>query len=94
MNFEKYERFLNEWRKAKEENNKRIAEKFAECEEWVASHLINCGVVWTNHEMELQEQRFLVWKDLGGMNTAHNYLTLADCGIAPLELLQLPEYQY
>lgn len=91
MNFNE---FMDEWKKTKAENDRRTAEKFAECKRWVESHLFNCGVVWTNHEKDLQEQRFLIWCDLGGMNISHNYLNLTDCEIAPLELLPLPEHQY
>lgn len=91
MNFEKYEKFIIEWRKVKEENDRRTAEKFAECEKWVNSHLLNSGMVWTKHDEILQEQRFLIWTDCG--NITHKFLMFADCGIAPLELLPFPEYQ-
>lgn len=90
MNFEKLEKFMSEWRKVKAENDRRTAEKFAECEKWVDSNLSNSGIVWTNHEKDLQMQRFLIWTDCG--NITHKFISFIDCGIKPLELLPLPEY--
>ncbi len=90
MDYKEYEKYINERMKIKAENERRIKEKFSECEKWVADNLINCGCVFTRHEENLKKQGFMIWQDNGTIS--HKWLTLKECGIAPLELLPYPEY--
>ena len=50
----------------------------------------DCGCVFTKHDENLKKQGFLIWQDNG--NISHKWLTLKECGIAPLDLLPYPEY--
>ena len=60
MDYKKYEKYINERMRIKAENERRIKEKFSECEKWVADNLIDCGCVFTNHADNLQKQGFKI----------------------------------
>ena len=91
MDFEKYEKYMNARAAVRKENERRIAEKFSECEKYVVENYISCGCVFTKHDENLKKQGFLIWQDNGTIS--HKWLTLKECGIAPLELLPYPEYK-
>ena len=44
MDYKEYEKYINERMRIKAENERRIKEKFSECEKWVADNLIDCGI--------------------------------------------------
>ena len=91
MDFEKYEKYMNARAAVRKENERRIAEKFSECEKYIAENYIDCGCVFTKHDENLKKQGFLIWQDNGTIS--HKWLTLKECGITPLELLPYPEYK-
>ncbi len=91
MDFEKYEKYMNARAAVRKENERRIAEKFSECEKYISENYIDCGCVFTKHDENLKKQGFLIWQDNGTIS--HKWLTLKECGIAPLELLPYPEYK-
>ncbi len=91
MDFEKYEKYMNARAAVRKENERRIAEKFSECEKYISENYIGCGCVFTKHDENLKKQGFLIWQDNGTIS--HKWLTLKECGIAPLELLPYPEYK-
>lgn len=41
MDYKEYEKYINERMRIKAENERRIKEKFSECEKWVADNLID-----------------------------------------------------
>ena len=90
MDYKEYEKYINERMRIKAENERRIKEKFSECEKWVADNLVGCGCVFTNHAENLQKQGFMIWIDRG-YNISHKWYNLKDCGIAPLDLLPYPD---
>lgn len=89
MDFEKYEKYMNARAAVRKENERRRAEKFSECEKYVADNFVCC--VFTKHDENLKKQWFMIWQDNGTIS--HKWLTLKECGIAPLELLPYPEYK-
>jgi len=91
MDFERYEKYMNARAAVRKENERRIAEKFSECEKYVAENFVSCGCVFTKHDENLKKQGFMIWQDNGTIS--HKWLTLKECGIAPLELLPYPEYK-
>ena len=91
MDFEKYEKYMDARAAVRKENERRIAEKFSECEKYVAYNFVCCGCVFTKHDENLKKQGFMIWQDNGTIS--HKWLTLKECGIAPLELLPYPEYK-
>lgn len=91
MDFEKYEKYMDARAAVRKENERRIAEKFSECEKYISENYIDCGCVFTKHDENLKKQGFLIWQDNGTIS--HKWLTLKECGIAPLELLPYPEYK-
>ncbi len=91
MDFEKYEKYMNARAAVKKENERRIAEKFSECEKYIAENYIACGCVFTKHDENLKKQGFMIWQDNGTIS--HKWLTLKECGITPIELLPYPEYK-
>ena len=45
MDFEKYEKYMDARAAVRKENERRIAEKFSECEKYVADNFVCCGCV-------------------------------------------------
>lgn len=91
MDFEKYEKYMNARAAVRKENERRIAEKFSECEKYIAENYTDCGCVFNKHDEYLKEQGFLIWQHYGTIS--HKWLTFKECGISPLELLPYPEYK-
>ena len=91
MDFEKYEKYMDARAAVRKENERRIGENFSECEKYVADNFVCCGCVFTKHDENLKKQGFMIWQDNGTIS--HKWLTLKECGIAPLELLPYPEYK-
>lgn len=90
MTKSEYEKYMDVRATVRKENERRIAEKFSECEKYVSENYINCGCVYNRHEKNLMEQGFMIWCD-NGVSVSHKWLTLKECGISPLELLPYPE---
>ena len=56
MDVEKYEKYMNTWAAVGKENERRIAEKFSECEKYIAENYTDCGCVFTKHDENLKKQ--------------------------------------
>ena len=76
-----------------EENQRRVADKFRECEKYVkvvlSKQYPDCEIVWTRHEEDICENRFYVWT-----GHDHRIYSFNDCGISPIVLLDYPQRPY
>lgn len=92
MKLKEYNEYWDKIHAIRIENERRIAEKFSECEKWVSDNLIDCGCVFNKHDESLRKQGFMIWIHRGN-DISHKWYTLKECGIAPLDLLPYPEYK-
>lgn len=81
------EKYLENSRRIRE-NEKRILEKFKECEKYVNEQLkqfyFDAEIVWTRHEEDIKQNRFYVW--LG--HKGHKFIYFKAVGIEDIELLE------
>ena len=87
-----WENYFAECEVVTRNNEAAVEEKFKEVLKYADNVLSkkysDCGVVYNRHEENLKKGGFLIWIDNGTIT--HKWYTLAECGIAPLQLESYP----